>query len=394
MHTATRLALPVIDRVRAINPAATLCAYGLYAPLNEALLRAARCVGRAGAGSGRRSGALIAHGFRHAVARQPLSRRAPHACRSLTFIQPDRAGLPALDRYASLQMPDGSQQDRRRDRCDARLQASLPSLPDRAGLRRPVPRRPGRRGAGRRAGAGGAGRRAHHVRRSGFLQRPDHARRIVEALHREFPAPDLRRDHQGGAPARPSRAAARARRAPDACSSRAPSSRWTTRCWRGWKGPHARRLHRGGGACRDAGLALVADLRGVHAVDDASTATSICWMWSTSWAGGARRAGAVGHPAARDVGLAAAGAGRHQSACVGPFDAKTLTYPVAHPDPRVDELQQQVMALAGVALDALARRRRRRRSASSLTSTLRTVSQGMPPPRPRPIPYLNEPWYC
>src|SRR6185295_7714064 len=39
MHTATRLALPVIDRVRALNPAARLVAYGLYAPLNANLLR-------------------------------------------------------------------------------------------------------------------------------------------------------------------------------------------------------------------------------------------------------------------------------------------------------------------------------------------------------------------
>ena len=39
MHTATRLALPMIDRVRTINPTATICAYGLYAPLNEAMLR-------------------------------------------------------------------------------------------------------------------------------------------------------------------------------------------------------------------------------------------------------------------------------------------------------------------------------------------------------------------
>jgi radical SAM superfamily enzyme YgiQ (UPF0313 family) len=39
MHTATRLALPVIDRVRALNPSARLVAYGLYAPLNSALLR-------------------------------------------------------------------------------------------------------------------------------------------------------------------------------------------------------------------------------------------------------------------------------------------------------------------------------------------------------------------
>src|SRR5438874_6633020 len=34
MHTATRLALPVIDRVRTFNPSARLIAYGLYAPLN------------------------------------------------------------------------------------------------------------------------------------------------------------------------------------------------------------------------------------------------------------------------------------------------------------------------------------------------------------------------
>ena len=39
MHTATRLALPVIDRVRALNPSAHVCAYGLYAPLNAAILR-------------------------------------------------------------------------------------------------------------------------------------------------------------------------------------------------------------------------------------------------------------------------------------------------------------------------------------------------------------------
>ena len=39
MHTATRMALPAIDRVRALNPSARLVAYGLYAPLNESLLR-------------------------------------------------------------------------------------------------------------------------------------------------------------------------------------------------------------------------------------------------------------------------------------------------------------------------------------------------------------------
>src|SRR5882724_9771142 len=39
MHTATRLAGPVISAVREINPSARLCAYGLYAPLNADWLR-------------------------------------------------------------------------------------------------------------------------------------------------------------------------------------------------------------------------------------------------------------------------------------------------------------------------------------------------------------------
>src|SRR5262245_7786788 len=39
MHTATRLAAPVMKKVRALNPAARICAYGLYAPLNAEWLR-------------------------------------------------------------------------------------------------------------------------------------------------------------------------------------------------------------------------------------------------------------------------------------------------------------------------------------------------------------------
>ena len=34
MHTATRLAAPIIQKARALNPPARICAYGLYAPLN------------------------------------------------------------------------------------------------------------------------------------------------------------------------------------------------------------------------------------------------------------------------------------------------------------------------------------------------------------------------
>ncbi|HLD14014.1 MAG TPA: hypothetical protein VJB18_04785, partial [Burkholderiales bacterium] len=39
MHTATRIAMEAIPRIRAIAPPAHLCVYGLYAPMNEKLLR-------------------------------------------------------------------------------------------------------------------------------------------------------------------------------------------------------------------------------------------------------------------------------------------------------------------------------------------------------------------
>ena len=38
MHTATRLALPVMDTVKRLNPTARLACFGLYAPLNRNLL--------------------------------------------------------------------------------------------------------------------------------------------------------------------------------------------------------------------------------------------------------------------------------------------------------------------------------------------------------------------
>src|SRR5712671_3618187 len=41
MHTATKLFLRLAPRVRDLNPRAHLCAYGLYAPLNDHLLREA-----------------------------------------------------------------------------------------------------------------------------------------------------------------------------------------------------------------------------------------------------------------------------------------------------------------------------------------------------------------
>ena len=119
MHTATRLALPVLDRVREINPAAHICAYGLYAPANADLLRA-RGVGTILGGEFEADLVALArsiasgdcpptHGdspARDASGTVPITRGTVPR---LDFIAPDRRGLPALDKYAALVWPDGTQ---------------------------------------------------------------------------------------------------------------------------------------------------------------------------------------------------------------------------------------------------------------------------------------------
>src|SRR6185312_15386095 len=39
MHTATRMAAPLIRRIHTQNPKAKICCYGLYAPMNDKYLR-------------------------------------------------------------------------------------------------------------------------------------------------------------------------------------------------------------------------------------------------------------------------------------------------------------------------------------------------------------------
>jgi radical SAM superfamily enzyme YgiQ (UPF0313 family) len=112
MHTATRLALPVIDRVRAINPDARLVAYGLYAPLNAPMLRE------------RGASVIIGGEFEDALVAAVASvASVASMCDSdgadpnselgtpasgpgvprVHFLVPDRAGLPALTKYSTLQ---------------------------------------------------------------------------------------------------------------------------------------------------------------------------------------------------------------------------------------------------------------------------------------------------
>src|ERR1022692_2392090 len=93
MHTATRLFLRVVDRVKATNPGARLCAYGLYAPLNATLL------GRAGIDT------IIGGEFEQGLvnwARGNAQTGPEVSLARQRFLVPDRTGLPPLAAYAQM----------------------------------------------------------------------------------------------------------------------------------------------------------------------------------------------------------------------------------------------------------------------------------------------------
>ena len=167
MHTATRLAAPVIDASRRVESVgahlrvrAVRAAERRVAALARRRRRARRRV-RGGPGRGRVAGRLDPQhrGLGRSCRRVHCSRscrRSTASCRGFTFSSPIASGLPPL-----IAIRDAADARRRAPagrlhRGQPRLPASVPPLPGRAGLPRPVPRRAARRRAGRRRGAGRA----------------------------------------------------------------------------------------------------------------------------------------------------------------------------------------------------------------------------------------------
>lgn len=180
MHTATRLAAPMIDRVRAVKPAARLCAYGLYAPLNAEWLKEKGVATVLGPEAEQELVEWVTE------ARSPIpDPRSPIP--RLSFIQPDRSGLPELGRYASLRMPDGSR--RVMGSTDAtrgckHLCRHCPIVPVYQGQFRVVPIDVVMADIRAQVAAG-----AEHISFGDpdFFNGPTHARRVVSELHEAFP---------------------------------------------------------------------------------------------------------------------------------------------------------------------------------------------------------------
>ncbi len=183
MHTATRLAGELIPKIRALNPAAHLCAYGLYAPLNEEYLRG---LGVETVLGGEFEPGLVSAAERLAAGR--LEQSEPLiALERLRFIEPDRGTLPGLSRYAKLHVNGSSKVAgyTEASRGCRHLCRHCPVVPVYEGAFRIVQPEVVLGDVRRQVEAG-----AQHISFGDpdFLNGPRHARRIVEELHREFPA--------------------------------------------------------------------------------------------------------------------------------------------------------------------------------------------------------------
>jgi radical SAM superfamily enzyme YgiQ (UPF0313 family) len=398
MHTATRLALPVIERVRRINPAAHLAVYGLYAPLSEKLLRTSGVSTVLGpeaeaeltelAVTLRRETPPAEKQLSHAAGqRGGPSPRLPR----LAFIVPERGGLPLASRYASLQMPDGSRRvvgaTETTRGCKHRCR-HCPIVPVYDGQFRVVPVEVVLADLDQQVSAG-----VEHITFGDpdFFNGPTHARRIVEALHARHPAltydATIKVEHLlKHADLLPVLARTGCLFVTSAVESLddevlAKLEKGHTRA----DFLQALRL------CREVNLTLVPTfvafmpwttidsyrdlLTTVHELSLVGHVSPVQWGLRLLITEGSR--------------LLELDEVRQR---VGAFDAQTLTYPWRHEDPGVDALQDAIMRAVGVHMgrsraDVFA-------SVCALVGAIGGTARGQDAPDRATIPYLNEPWYC
>ena len=405
MHTATRLAIPVIDRVRALNPRATLCAYGLYAPLNAAVLREHGVTAIAGGEFEDELAALVPQesiadrrsSIDDSIAKRKspiVDRQSPIDVPRVHFRVPLRDALPALDRYASLQW--GSER-----RVAGYTEASrgckhrcrhCPIVPVYDGRFRVVPPDIVLEDVRRQAAAG-----ARHITFGDpdFFNGPRHAVAIVEGLAAGLPGVSydvtIKIEHLiAHADLLPVLS-----RTGCAFVTSAVESVDDAILSRLEKGHTAADFDRAVALCRAAGLIISPTF---VAFTPWTTIEGYCALLRTI-----DRLDLVGHVAPIQLAIRLLIPEGSRLLELGdirevarPFDPRTLTYPWTHADAAVDRLQESVSSLVGRRLNAS----RREVFADIWRMAHEAAGVAAAPPEtagllPRAaVPYLNEPWYC
>jgi len=400
MHTATRLAGPVIAAARRANPEARIAAFGLYAPLNEQWLRSlgvdavfggefeealASWAGQPRALSNVRAGFQPAPGRpERAALRETVPR--------IHFLVPDRSTLPPLTKYATLQMPDGTRRTvgyTEASRGCRHLCRHCPVVPVYEGQFRIVPPEVVLADVAAQVAAG-----ATHITFGDpdFFNGPTHALRIVHALHAAHPAVSydvtIKIEHllsrRGLVPELAATGCAFVTSAVESVDDRVLTILD--------KGHTRDDFVAAVALCRDAGVTLMPTFVAFHPW---LTLASYCDLLDTI-----ESLELVDHvaPIQLAIRLLVPEGSRlitmpEMRAHLAAFDPASLTYRWAHPDPRVDALQEEVATIVGTRLTA------DRRAVFDAVSTIAHDRAGRVrstrPARDRAtVPYLNEPWYC
>ena len=384
MHTATRLAEPLIARCRQTKPAARLVAYGLYAPLNANWLRARGVTDILGP----EAEAALVEIATTGGSPTPEARRIPR----LAFIQPDRRSLPPLAEYASLQMPDGRRKtigSTDASRGCKHLCRHCPIVPVYDGAFRVVPIDVVLADVAAQVAAG-----AEHISFGDpdFFNGPTHARRLVERFAAQHPGVtydvtikiEHLLQHQDLLPVL----------AATGCLfvTSAVESVDDSVLERLAKGHTRADFESAVALCRNAGLAISptfvaftpwTTLEGY--LDLLQTIARLALIEDVAPIQLAIRLLVTEGSRLLDLPEIQRG--------VGPFDPASLTFPWAHVDPAVDALQREMMALvAGGSHPG-------RAASFAAIWELAHARAGVPAPplstgAARPAAYVSEPWYC
>jgi radical SAM superfamily enzyme YgiQ (UPF0313 family) len=208
MHTATRLAAELIPRLRGINWGAHLCCYGLYAPMNAEYLRtlgvgtilggefeaglvrlAERIESERSCPEGLKLRPTTAEQKAVVKLRVPAAQEEPLvSLERLKFEVPDRAGMPALEKYAHLIIPGDGYRivgSTEASRGCKHLCRHCPIVPVYKGVFRIVSRDVVMADVRQQVAAG-----AQHISFGDpdFFNGIRHAMELVEAFHGEFPS--------------------------------------------------------------------------------------------------------------------------------------------------------------------------------------------------------------
>jgi radical SAM superfamily enzyme YgiQ (UPF0313 family) len=388
MHTATRLALPVIDRIRALNTTAHICAYGLYAPLNAGILRergVQTILGPEFEGDLERLATALGSG-------EPVGRAHWGALSRVSFIPPDRAGLPPLTKYASLQVGDARRvvgYTEATRGCKHRCR-HCPIVPVYDGRFRAVPFDVVMADIRAQVAAG-----AEHITFGDpdFFNGPTHAFALVEALAREWPGltydVTIKVEHLR-------------QQSPALSRLRDTGCAFVTSAVESFDDAVLAKLEKG-----HTHADFVEVVRHCQSIGLTLSPTFVAFTPWTTLEGYCRTLQEIERlelvssvsPIQYAIRLLIPQGSRMLEladirALVGAFDPKSLTHGWRHPDPRVDALQQDLERLVGSRLSAP------RDEVFGRVWEIAHAAAGAIPPAREPlvsrsaIPYLNEPWYC